>query len=72
MAPATGAVGTVRAVWDRTLVAIVTIVIIVSWGSCGRPEMETEEVQVNTSMGSFTVELYRKQAPKATRNFTEL
>jgi peptidyl-prolyl cis-trans isomerase-like 1 len=31
-----------------------------------------EQVQVSTSMGSFTVELYSRQAPKACQNFTEL
>ncbi|KAL3893420.1 MAG: hypothetical protein SGPRY_014246 [Prymnesium sp.] len=30
------------------------------------------EVEVETSMGSFRVELYPKQAPKACRNFVEL
>jgi peptidyl-prolyl cis-trans isomerase-like 1 len=30
------------------------------------------EVQVNTSMGTFTVELYTKQAPKTCQNFYEL
>eukprot|EP00967_Tisochrysis_lutea_P048133 scaffold58781_cov29-Tisochrysis_lutea.AAC.1 len=31
-----------------------------------------EDVRVDTSMGTFTVELYPNQAPKACRNFTEL
>ena len=30
------------------------------------------EVQINTTMGSFTVELYPKQAPKTCQNFLEL
>ena len=31
-----------------------------------------EDIRVDTSMGSFTVELYPQQAPKACQNFTEL
>ena len=31
-----------------------------------------DTVQVNTSMGSFTVELYPRQAPKTCQNFLEL
>ena len=31
-----------------------------------------EDIRVDTSMGSFTVELYLQQAPKACQNFTEL
>ena len=31
-----------------------------------------EEVEIATSMGSFTVELYPKQAPKTCKNFVEL
>ena len=30
------------------------------------------EVQVNTTMGTFTVELYPKHAPKTCQNFSEL
>ena len=34
--------------------------------------MEAPQVVVDTSMGSFTVELYYKHAPKACKNFVEL
>eukprot|EP00882_Tetradesmus_deserticola_P005329 GHRQ01005609.1.p1 GENE.GHRQ01005609.1~~GHRQ01005609.1.p1 ORF type:complete len:159 (+),score=48.97 GHRQ01005609.1:103-579(+) len=34
--------------------------------------MEAPQVQVDTSMGSFTVELYYKHAPRTVKNFTEL
>ena len=30
------------------------------------------EVQINTTMGTFTVELYPKHAPKTCQNFSEL
>ena len=32
----------------------------------------TPEVQINTTMGTFTVELYPRQAPKTCQNFMEL
>lgn len=31
-----------------------------------------EDIRVDTTMGSFTVELYPNQAPKACKNFTDL
>mmetsp|Transcript_20371 Transcript_20371/g.36561 ORF Transcript_20371/g.36561 Transcript_20371/m.36561 type:complete len:159 (-) Transcript_20371:91-567(-) len=34
--------------------------------------MEAPQIQFDTSMGSFTVELYYKHAPKTTRNFEGL
>jgi hypothetical protein len=34
--------------------------------------MEAPVIQIDTSMGSFQVELYYKHAPKATKNFEEL
>jgi hypothetical protein len=34
--------------------------------------MEAPQVQIDTSMGSFTVELYYKHAPRTVKNFTEL
>lgn len=34
--------------------------------------MEAPQVQVDTSMGSFTVELYFKHAPRTVKNFVEL
>eukprot|EP00879_Flechtneria_rotunda_P009405 GHRR01009847.1.p2 GENE.GHRR01009847.1~~GHRR01009847.1.p2 ORF type:complete len:159 (+),score=37.89 GHRR01009847.1:145-621(+) len=34
--------------------------------------MEAPQIQVDTSMGSFTVELYYKHAPRTVKNFTEL
>ncbi len=34
--------------------------------------MEAPEVQIDTSMGSFTVELYVKHAPLTVKNFCEL
>ncbi|KAI8467293.1 MAG: cyclophilin-type peptidyl-prolyl cis-trans isomerase [Monoraphidium minutum] len=34
--------------------------------------MEAPQVQVDTTMGSFTVELYYKHAPRAVENFTRL
>jgi cyclophilin family peptidyl-prolyl cis-trans isomerase len=34
--------------------------------------MEAPQVQIDTSMGSFTVELYYKHAPQTVKNFTEL
>jgi hypothetical protein len=34
--------------------------------------MEAPLLQIDTSMGSFQVELYYKQAPKTTKNFEEL
>ena len=30
------------------------------------------QVQINTTVGTFTVELYPKQAPKTSENFSEL
>lgn len=37
-----------------------------------QPPPPIPEVQVNTSMGSFTVELYPSFAPKTCKNFEEL
>lgn len=34
--------------------------------------MEAPQVQIDTSMGSFTVELYYKHAPRTAKNFLEL
>jgi cyclophilin family peptidyl-prolyl cis-trans isomerase len=34
--------------------------------------MEAPQVQIDTSMGSFTVELYYKHAPRTVKNFLEL
>ena len=34
--------------------------------------MEAPQVQVDTTMGTFTVELYHKHAPNAVENFVEL
>jgi hypothetical protein len=34
--------------------------------------MEAPQIQIDTSMGSFTVELYYKHAPRTVKNFTEL
>ena len=34
--------------------------------------MEAPQVQVDTTMGSFTLELYHKHAPNAVDNFVEL
>jgi hypothetical protein len=34
--------------------------------------MEAPQVQIDTSMGSFTVELYYKHAPRTVKNFVEL
>jgi peptidyl-prolyl cis-trans isomerase-like 1 len=34
--------------------------------------MEAPLVQIDTAMGSFTVELYYKHAPKTVKNFQEL
>ncbi len=34
--------------------------------------MEAPQVQIDTTMGSFTVELYYKHAPKASKNFEGL
>jgi cyclophilin family peptidyl-prolyl cis-trans isomerase len=34
--------------------------------------MEAPQVQIDTSMGSFTVELYYKHAPKTVKNFVKL
>jgi cyclophilin family peptidyl-prolyl cis-trans isomerase len=34
--------------------------------------MEAPQVQIDTSMGSFTVELYYKHAPLTVKNFNEL
>ncbi len=34
--------------------------------------MEAPLVQIDTAMGSFTVELYYKHAPKTVKNFEEL
>ncbi|GBF89987.1 peptidyl-prolyl cis-trans isomerase-like [Raphidocelis subcapitata] len=34
--------------------------------------MEAPQVQIDTTMGSFTVELYYKHAPRAVENFTRL
>lgn len=31
-----------------------------------------EDIRLDTTMGSFTIELYPNHAPKACRNFTEL
>ncbi|RZC78312.1 hypothetical protein C5167_002535 [Papaver somniferum] len=38
----------------------------------GNAEGEAPEVTVETSMGSFTIELYYKHAPRTCRNFLEL
>lgn len=34
--------------------------------------MEAPQVTIDTSMGSFTVELYYKHAPRTVKNFLEL
>ena len=34
--------------------------------------MEAPQVQIDTTLGSFCVELYVRHAPKATHNFLEL
>jgi len=34
--------------------------------------MEAPQVQIDTTLGSFNVELYVKHAPKAAANFLEL
>lgn len=34
--------------------------------------MEAPQVQIDTTMGTFTVELYFKHAPRTTKNFEEL
>ena len=34
--------------------------------------MEAPQVQIDTSMGSFTVELYYKHAPRTVKNFVGL
>jgi peptidyl-prolyl cis-trans isomerase-like 1 len=34
--------------------------------------MEAPQVQIDTSMGSFTVELYYKHAPRTVKNFIGL
>eukprot|EP00955_Chlamydomonas_euryale_P054337 355791-Chlamydomonas_euryale.AAC.7 len=40
--------------------------------SARRVDMEAPQVQIDTPMGSITVELYYKHAPKTVKNFTEL